>query len=97
MIDDSGVGHYPPDAALIADWPHNPYTRGSYCTFSPAQDPLVGYVEIEGITIQRLFKPAGTIYFAGEAASVTAASGSVGAAFESAEIAAQLIMQRTKK
>ncbi len=96
-IADAGLRHYPLDAALVADWPHNLYTQGSYCAFSPAQDQLMGFDEIEGITVQRLFKPAGGIYFAGEAASVTAAPGSVGAAFESAEIVVKLLIKRLRQ
>lgn len=96
-IDDNHLGHYPPDAALIIDWPHSRYTQGSYCAYSPSQAPYLHYEEIEGITVNSLFRPSGNIYFVGEAASVHAASGSVGAALESAQRITTLILKRAQQ
>ncbi|MBA2483405.1 MAG: FAD-dependent oxidoreductase [Nitrosomonas sp.] len=93
-IQDSSRESFPPNAALIVDWPHTAYTHGSYCAFSPAQNDFLRYENIDGVLVNALFKPAGNIFFAGEAASVHASSGSVGAALESAEVAVRLIKQR---
>lgn len=93
-VQDENIQNYPHDAALIVDWPHTAYTNGSYCAFSPAQEAYAGHQVSDGIQVNKLFQPTNSIYFVGEAASVNAGPGSVGAAFESAEIAVKLIKKR---
>ncbi len=85
---------YPANAVLMVDWPHMPYIGGSNSAFTPLHEQFLEPCVVDGVTLNSLFKPAGPIYFAGEAGSVKSSSGTVGAAFESAELVADLITVR---
>lgn len=94
-VEDSPV-QYPKDVALVVDWPRTAYTNGSYSAYPHQLDEWVKIEQINGQEVQALFKPAGNIYFVNDAAPVHASAGCVGAAFESAEIVAQLIINRSQ-
>jgi monoamine oxidase len=93
-VRDDHIEDYPHNVAFIIDWTSNPYTKGSFCAYSPANEGTVGVEKIEGILMNSLFRPSGAIYFTGEAGGVTTPPGTLGAAFESAEKTAALIQQR---
>jgi hypothetical protein len=84
----------PQDAVYIIDWVNTLYSQGSFCAYSPANEPFVKIEKVDGILVNGLFKPAGSIYFAGEGAGISTPPGTVAAAFESAEQVAHLITQR---
>lgn len=92
--DDHPVDDYPQNAVFIVDWVNTPYTNGSFCAYSPANDDYMRLEEIEGVVVNSLFKPAGPLYFVGEGAGVSTPPGTLGAAFESAENVAAIIEQR---
>ncbi len=93
--DDAKAAHsikkYPRNAVLILDWPSFPHINGSYTGFKPEHELYKKPSFIEGIAVNSLFQPAGSIYFAGEYAAVTAGLSSLGGALESAEIVTALI------
>ncbi len=92
--DEQAIEDYPQDAVCVVDWVNTPYTNGSYCAYSPANEEHMGLEKIEGIMVNSLFKPAGPLYFVGEGAGVSTPAGTLGAAFESADIVAAIIKLR---
>lgn len=74
-------------------WPNDPFAKGSYAYIAPGQEELFTALEVvRGETVKKMFAPIGTLYFAGEHASILLdVPGTMEAACESGERAARMI------
>jgi len=80
--------------AVGYSWPQDPYSKGSYSYIAPGQETLLKTLRKEGDEwVKELFSPLhGTLYFAGEHATVLLdVPGTMEAACESGERAARMI------
>jgi len=77
-----------PEAAMLHDWQHDPYSRGAY-----------SYVLANGGNARRvLARPLrGTLYFAGEATDYRGEAGTVAGALQSGQAAARAVIRRRKE